>query len=124
MARSCRRHGPGVHSPRGGREGLPTDFRGKKRRLSSTARFLAGCSTYNRHAPTLPEQGAADVHVLGVSVLPLWSTGVAAQNWTLPLLADFTPRGDVASTTASSRREGSRRRTAFIIGKTDARIRY
>jgi peroxiredoxin len=88
--------------------------------------FSPYCSTENKQcAEMLPEKGAEDVQVLGISVDNLWAhrAFAAANGISYPLLSDFHPKGEVAKKYGAFLEEkGMAARTAFIIGK-DGRIK-
>jgi peroxiredoxin len=105
-----------------------SDYRGKKSvlLLFYPLDFSPVCSVENREcAQMLPTQGADDVQVLGISVDSLWAhKAFAAQNNIgYPLLADFHPKGEVASKYGVYLEDkGIAARTAFVIGK-DGKIK-
>jgi len=105
-----------------------SDYRGKKSvlLLFYPLDFSPVCSVENREcAQMLPAQGADDVQVLGISVDSLWAhKAFAAQNNIgYPLLADFHPKGEVASRYGVYLEDkGIAARTAFVIGK-DGKIK-
>jgi peroxiredoxin len=105
-----------------------SDYRGKKNVLLMfyPLDFSPVCSVENRQcAQMLPSKGSDDVQVLGISVDSLWAhKAFAAQNdISYPLLADFHPKGEVASKYGVYLEDkGIAGRTAFIVGK-DGRIK-
>jgi len=100
-----------------------SDYRGKKNVLLMfyPLDFSPVCSVENKQcSEMLPAQGADDVQVLGISVDSLWAhKAFAAQNGiSYPLLADFNPKGDVATKYGVYLADkGIAARTAFVIDK-------
>ena len=111
-----------------GEKATLSDYRGKKNvlLLFYPLDFSPTCTKETRQcAEILPEIGADDVQVLGISVDSLWAhKAFAPQNGiTYPLLADFHPKGDVAKKYGVYLEDkGISARTAFIIGK-DGKIK-
>src|SRR5215468_11987352 len=111
-----------------GEKATLSDYRGKKNvlLLFYPLDFSPTCTKETRQcAEILPEIGADDVQVFGISVDSLWAhKAFAPQNGiTYPLLADFNPKGEVAKKYGVYLEDkGFSARTAFIIGK-DGRIK-
>lgn len=105
-----------------------SDYRGEKNvlLLFYPLDFSPTCSKETKQCgEMLPDRGAQDIEVLGISVDSLWAhKAFAPQNGiTYPLLADFHPKGDVSRKYGVYLDDkGFSARTAFIIGK-DGKIR-